>query len=407
MHISKKQAKNFMLAYQMLLQPRTLRGKEGIHHYMKQVRCIQYDPLNVVGYNPHLILQARVKNFRSKQLNDLLYQDRLLMDSWDKNMSICMTEDWPYFSRYRSYFRKRYESDQEFTKEVDKVRKCLIDQGPCSSIDIKMDGKMDWAWAPTRVVRAALESMFFTGEIMVYNKVGTRRIFDFTKNLLSKELCNQSDPNGDLADYFKWHVKRRIQSIGLLWNRSSYAYIAIRWMKSKDRVEALAQLEKDGEIIPLTIEDMPYTFYICKEARELLEEVVTWTRINPQISFIAPLDNLLWDRQFIRELFDFDYKWEVYTPVPERKFGYYVLPVLYGNQFVGRFEPKFHRKTGVLEIINWWWEREIKPTKRLSSAIERALYDFVKYLGAMGITSNTRDSFINQIVKSLKEKRNL
>lgn len=407
MQLSKKQARNFILAYQMLLKPRALRGKEGIHDYMKRVRCIQYDPLNVVGYNPHLVLQSRVKNFRGEHLNQLLYDDRLLVDIWDKNMSIGMTEDWPYFSRYRTEFRQRYQKDQTFVQEIEKVKTYLHDQGPSSSIDIKMEGKMDWSWAPARVVRAALESLFFAGEVMVYNKIGTRRIFDFTTHLLPETIAHQPDPNESLPNYFKWHVKRRIQSIGLLWSRSSYAYIAIRWMKSKDRVEALSRLEEEGELIPLTIDDMPYTFYIGKEDIALLEEVMTWTRINPQIAFLAPLDNLLWDRQLIRELFDFDYKWEVYTPMQERKFGYYVLPVLYGNQFIGRFEPKFQRKTNTLEIINWWWEGEIKPTKQLSTAIERALYDFMKYLGATRITLHTHDQFIHQIVDTLKDKRHL
>ena len=89
----------------------------------------------------------------------------------------------------------------------------------------------------------------------------------------------------------------------------------------------------------------------------------------PAAAFIGPLDNLIWDRDLIRWLFDFDYTWEVYKPAAQRKYGHYVLPVLYGDRFIARVEPIFDRKARVLTIVNWWWEAGVTPDDALVAAL--------------------------------------
>jgi len=97
---------------------------------------------------------------------------------------------------------------------------------------------------------------------------------------------------------------------------------------------------------------------------------------------LAPLDNLLWDRRFVEELFDFYYIWEVYKPVAERRYGYYVLPVLYGDRFIARFEPGQDKKNKTLIIKKWWWEPGIKQSQRMQSALIHCFERFLNYLGA-------------------------
>jgi uncharacterized protein YcaQ len=106
--ISKKQARQFLLSYQGLMPPRQLKGKKDIYQYINKVGCIQFDPLDQVGYNPHLVLQSRVRDYRTDMLYDLLYCERKLVDDWDKNMSIYSSIDWPYFSRYRKNNYEKY-----------------------------------------------------------------------------------------------------------------------------------------------------------------------------------------------------------------------------------------------------------------------------------------------------------
>ena len=120
--ITKKQAKRFLLAYQKLLPPRSLKGKHGIIDYFKQVKSIQYDPLNKVGRNPDLVLQSRIKDYKPHMLKELLYKDRKIIDGWDKNRSIYLTEDWPFFERYRTRSINRHTDNKHIEEIIDLVR---------------------------------------------------------------------------------------------------------------------------------------------------------------------------------------------------------------------------------------------------------------------------------------------
>ena len=100
----------------------------------------------------------------------------------------------------------------------------------------------------------------------------------------------------------------------------------------------------------------------------------------PEVRFLAPLDSLMWDRKMIAEIFGFDYIWEVYKPQPLRRWGYYVLPVLYGDLFVGRMDSRL--TGGTWHILNWWWEEGVTVTPDLIAALGEAVTRFRRYLGA-------------------------
>ena len=111
----------------------------------------------------------------------------------------------------------------------------------------------------------------------------------------------------------------------------------------------------------------------------LVERVLGEEKYKSRCEFLAPLDCFLWDRNLIKELFGFDYRWEIYTPAKKRKYGFYVLPVLYGDRFVGRIEAVAEKKTGVLTVKNIWFEEGIKQTKKLASEMERCVKRFAKF----------------------------
>ncbi len=386
MKLNKKQARNFILTHQKLMPPRKLEGKRDILEYIKKVGCIQFDPLNVIAYNPYLVLQSRVRNFKGKYLQELLYNDRKLIDGWDKNMSIYSVEDWPLFKRYRDKAFERHGNElSPIYNIIQQVRESLKKNGPLTSKDLKLDDKVRWSWAPTRAGRAALESMYFWGELIIHNKIGTRKVYDFSEKHLPSEILSTPDPNKTMEQYFNWIVKRRIGAIGLLWKRSSDAWLGVDAMKTNERNKAMTSLEAKGELVEIEIEDIDYPFYIRREEQELLNKVLGDIKVEPQVSFIAPLDNLLWDRKLIKDLFGFEYKWEVYTPVNKRRYGYYVLPILYGNKFIGRFEPKYHKKTRILEIMNWWWEADMDLEEFKQPLID-CIKQFTDFLGATSIS---------------------
>jgi uncharacterized protein YcaQ len=377
------QARRFLLIHQGLWPPRQLSGSAGVMKYLRRVRSIQFDPLDIVGHNHELVLQSRVGDFSPAVLESLLYKSRKLLDGWDKQMSIYPVEDRPYFSRQRVLGRIGPVDPPEIRRTAAEVRKALKARGPLSSIDLEHDGKVDWPWGPTRLARAALESMYFRGELVIHHRVHTRKVYDFARNYVPGEILDTEDPNRTEKDYQDWHVHRRLRGIGLAWARSSEAWLEIHGVKSRERAEALDRLMKKGLARRKDVEGIDVPLYMAEEDRATLSRACRDSDVGPlRACIIAPLDNLLWDRGLVRSLFGFDYVWEVYKRPHERKYGYYVLPVLYGDRFVARFEPGKDRDIGALEIRGWWWEPGVAPSRAMKAALIECFHSFVRYLGA-------------------------
>ena len=386
--LSNQAARRFILTHQELWPPRQLEGKAGVLQYVQRVGCIQFDPLDMVGRNPELVLQARVADYRPAMLEELLYEDRRLLDGWDKNMSIYRTEDWPYFQRYRDAARRNPgKSKKAVEAALPEVRHALRTRGPLSSVDVALDRKVKWSWAPTRLARATMQSMYAWGELIVHHKVHTRKVYDFAAQHLPDSLLSAPDPNETAAQFYDWYVHRRIGSVGLMWNRSGGAWLGNRDVKSAERRAALARLREQERIIQVRVEGFKPLFYLRQEDEPRLHKILAAQAPAPapRVIFLAPLDNLLWDRRLVEELFGFSYTWEVYKPAAEREYGYYVLPVLYGDRFVARCEPIFDRETGVLRIEGWWWEADVQPDEAMHAALIAGVGDFMRYLGAAAL----------------------
>jgi uncharacterized protein YcaQ len=218
--LSRSQARRFLLAHQALWPPRRLQGKAGVLDFIRRVNCIQYDPLDPVGRNADLVLQSRLADFQPVLLNELLYADRRLLDGWDKVMSIYPSEDWPFFQRRRQYYRRALDSSPEGIRLVyPHILTEIERRGPLSSLDLDHNHIVDWAWGPTRAARATLESLYYTGDLVIHHKINARKVYDLAHCHLPADLLAMPDPNRTELDYLDWYVLRRIGSVGLLWNR--------------------------------------------------------------------------------------------------------------------------------------------------------------------------------------------
>lgn len=418
--ISLEEARNYMISYHNLDGSRSLQGESGVLDYVKKVGCLQYDPLNVVGRNPDLVLQSRIKDYNSDLLNELLYQDRTLIDGWDKMMAIYETIAYPYFKRIRDEKEKEMKYVLERRGSIkaldymDDIRKMIEESGPLQSNKVAIGEGTSNSWGHKKLSSATLDFMFQIGELGIYSKRNTQKIYDLNNRLLPHEIFYASEPFENEVDFYKWYVKRRIGGVGLLWNKSGGGWLGYFISNKKLRDVIIPDLVNEGELLAINVEGIKEPFYIRSEDEAYLYEKYSNqdkrmnqdkrinqgkkmnqdNQISKEARFLAPLDNMLWDRDLIKKIFHFDYSWEVYVPESKRKYGYYVLPVLYGNQLVGRFEPELQRNNEPLKIKHWWWEKDIIVTEEMKTAIIKEFKIFSKYLGAEEIEFDFKDSLL-------------
>ena len=382
-HLTNREARRFLLAKQGLWPPRALAGKDGIMAVFERLACIQFDPLNVVGRNPDLVLQSRVGDYRPDALYELLYDERRLYDYWDKMMSVLPIRDWPNLALARAGLRERHaERRAELADHVETILAVIGQRGPMCSLDFdqrhNLAGKTDWRWGPMRVAKVLLEMLGDTGELMVRRRQGARRYYDLAERVLPDEVAAQPALTDEEA-YVNWRVARRCQGIGLIGPGLGGAWAGVAQAPERDR--AIAALVERGEMAPVQIEGARGTYHLLTRDLPYLEQARAGSS-TPHAAFIAPLDNLLWGRNLIERLFGFHYRWEVYKPARQRRYGYYVLPVLYDDRFVARFEPKLDRERGEVTILSWHWEPGEPLTDGFAAALRDAWTHFLAYLGA-------------------------
>ena len=384
------QARQFILAKQGLLGGYRFSGKKGAYDYIQQAGCIQYDPVDVCGKNAELTLQSRVKGFQKSMLEELLYRDRLLVDYVDKELSIWPAKDWQYFSPFRERSRIHGESFPGFAELEREALSYIRINGPVSSDTLPLDGEIFWHssmhWSGnwhknSKAARSVLEQLYTDGTLVIHHKNGSRKFYDLAERYLDPSLLSAASPCEDERAFLCWRVLRRIGAVGLLWDKNSPAFLGIP-MKAEQRRQAFSALEASGDILLARVEGVRSPFYYRKEDDPLMQDVIA-DRLDrkPRLEFLAPLDPVLWDKAMIAALWDFRYSWEIYTPADKRKYGYYTLPILWGERFIGRMEAAADYKGRTLRVKNIWLEPGIRMTKRVQTAMDHALTRFSRFNG--------------------------
>ena len=393
--ITKQQAKQFILSKQGLIGQYRFIGKDGAYAYVRQAGCIQFDPVDVCGKNAELTLQSRVKNFKKTMLYDLLYEDRKLVDYADKELSIWSSEDWPYFSSYREKSRKLGRTFKGLQKLEKQAIEYIESNGPVSSDSLPIEGEIYWHssmhWSgnwhkKSQAARSVLEQLYTDGVLIIHHKKGSRKYYDLAGKYLPRPILDAENPCKNEEEFTAWRVLRRIGAVGLLWDKNSTAFLGID-INAEKRKKILESLTAQGKICSVAVKGIKQTFYYRSEDDPLMGSIVDGSAdLKPRMSFIAPLDPLMWDKSLILALWDYQYSWEIYTPADKRKYGYYTLPILSGDRFVGRIEAVPNRKEKVLTVKGLWWEPGIRQTKKLNKELDKTLIRFARFNDCEGVS---------------------
>ncbi|WP_455717868.1 DNA glycosylase AlkZ-like family protein [Anaerosporobacter sp.] len=393
----KEDAIKMLIRYQNLDGKEELTGIDGVRTIMNRIGSIQYDPLNVVGRNADLVLQARIDNYKPEHLFSLLYDEHSLIDGVDKEMCIYCTRDFGKFTKVREAHTKSVISTLQHRNQmgaldiIDDVKAFVAEHGATGTKDISIGEVRESRWGHKKLSSVALDYLYNTGELCIKEKKGTQKYFDLTERIISNKEYSPFD-DMSMEEFLNWYVKRRIACIGIVWDKRGGAWQGHYLDQNDLRKKTLNHLVENGEIDLCKIEGISEDFYAIPELNQGLHDV----QKGDYTRFIAPLDNIMWDRTLLEKIFGFSYRWEVYTPVVKRKYGYYVIPVMYNNQFVARFEPEAISKSELFTIKNWWWEPNINPSEAMLESIFCELNRFAKFLGTESSKKN------NEIIIAVK-----
>jgi len=381
MKLTNLQARKFLLRRHGLIGEHLFSGNDGIMSFIRRVGCIQYDPVDICGRNADIVLNSRVNGYKKEMLDRLLYKDRSLIDYFDKNLSIFPIENLPAFlnKKLRGTYAEAYDRrGGDAVKKIEPlIRKLIEERGHISAKEVSINDTIEWHWGIlTSLPRAALESMYFRGELIIHHKKGTNKSYALMKDHVPPEILAAKLPFNSEEERLAWHVRRRIGAVGMLWNKASDAWLGLE-LAAADRAVAFQKLLDDRIIFKVTIDGIKDALYVCEDEREDLETALSEKsekELSARAEFIAPLDNLMWDRKLISAIFGFDYRWEIYTPQEKRKYGAYTLPILYGNSFIGRIDMS--RKAGQLVINNLWTENRKPLAGEARAAVKNCLKRF-------------------------------
>jgi hypothetical protein len=366
--ISLAVARRFLAIRHLLAPPRSLPATpESVLVVVDRLGSLQFDPLDVAGRNHDLILQARVAGYRRDLTDELLYGRRLLFEAYNKALNLLPTRELPY---YRITWQngadgRAGELVREQAALAEKVLAAITAEGPKCSSDFEREAAIDWWWGPTSAARAVLDALGVCGRLSLARRDGNRRYYDLTERLFPADVLETRIPEREqlrhkLLSRYRGHGLLGSQGSGELWPGTGTA---------ADRASLRRELLDRGEIVAVAVEGMRGERFmvgdelplLAQAEREAGEAAGGDAGEAPGCSFIAPLDPLLWDRGALGPLYDFDYRWEVYTPAAKRRWGYYVLPILFGDRLVGRIEPRIDRAAKAVRILGLTWEPGFDP----------------------------------------------
>ncbi len=351
---------------------------------------VQVDSIQAVERAHHHILHTRLDGYRPAQLTRLLEHERALFEHWTHDAS-AIRADWLPMWRHRfAAWGRRHRSPRvdrwlqaRIGPEPDRVLRAVLRritrEGPLGSRDFAEPppegGNGWWNWKPAR---AALELLWRSGKLSVAGRRQFHKLYDRTERVFP-ELPRTRKPSA--AAHRDWAARTALERLGV----ATPTEIA-RFLRAIPRDEAATwctRAARRGEIVPVQVESddgsKPRAAFAPAGWRE---RVAKLPAAPDRTRLLSPFDPLIHDRARAQRLFGFDYRIECFVPAPRRRYGYYVLPILEGERFVGRLDPKLDRERDVLLVRRVWWEPGVRSTRARRRALETALDRFRGQLGA-------------------------
>jgi uncharacterized protein YcaQ len=366
-------------------------GDDGIRKVIREQAAIQLDPLNPAGRSHDLFLASRVPDYRAGRLETLAYPERLVFEAygmvagWGVLMAISAEHFPVFYARMtrESIFRwdrpKLDKLEQEYPGIMDQVLGFIRENGPTRAVDLAHLGTADpkfALWKSSRISGTCLDFLWQLGEVTVVERDASfRKCFDLTERFIDKRYLYKPDLMNDEARRKILAILLQGYPIVLLGKLSRLKRGGLSFGKKKRASPAWFEQRPDGfDPCLVQAEGDDRAFAVPGNWERLLEG-----EYDDEMRALSPLDPLIWDRDVMTLLFDFDYVWEVYKRKEDRVWGYYVYPLLYQGQLIGRMEATFDRKKNILEFFKLRLEEDYQ----LDDSAEGAMIRMLRRWGAM------------------------
>jgi uncharacterized protein YcaQ len=406
-------ARRFILGKQGLWPGRRWQGLSGTEQAMCAMEYLQLDPLQIIARSHDIKLYSRVLAYTPGMWEDVAYQQRKFFD-WGGWLAARPMHELPH---WRVVMRRQRESNSrmlsiahDHADAIVEMRAILHERGTVSNRDFAMASRTRTeSYRGRKDSALALYYLWITGEVMTHHRERFERVYALTETVAPAHLIHESDEAA--ADRFL--ITKDISFSGLArLNRMQDSYH--RGVPLERSQQICAALLADGEIIEVQVEGWKAMHYALGSDAELLRELSAgrvpqaWaplaTSTTEEAVFLAPLDNVS-ARGRSKLLFGFDYIWEVYKPEHLRKFGYYTLPVLWGDRLVARFDSKLDRATNTFVILGLWLEdAALGSDEAFAEALARGFARFISFLGAGKLDAAAiREPLLRELVSASEE----
>jgi uncharacterized protein YcaQ len=388
MDVAADAARRFLVSRQLLAPARSVEGgPDGVLEIFRRLGSVQFDPLSVAGRSHDLVLHARVAGYDPAWC-DALYERRELFEAYNKGLSLVLTSDFPWFRATLSVSSPRILA--EHADVAEHVLERIRAEGPRSALDFerRRGSLVDWFGVPTNVVREVLEAYAVTGVLGLARRDGNRRYYDLIERLLPPDIVARKVP---LREQLRHKLLSRYRAHGLLGiggGGGGDIFAGLGPAKPDPerpehpgRTALREELIEDGELVPVTVEGVRGRRFVLREEVELLNAPPEPPR---SVALLPPFDPLVWDRSLLGSLFSFEYVWELFVPPAKRRWGWYVLPILFRDRLVGRIEPRIDRGEGSVRVLDLWWEASFDPRRveGFVDAMRAALGAYLRFAGA-------------------------
>jgi len=378
--ISQKEARRLLLRNLLLDGREPIRaGKGGVARVVGRLGYVQIDTISVIERAHHHVLWTRIPGYRLEHLHQAQARERTVFEYWGHAASYLPMKDYRFYLPMMKGFYDPKDAwfrgwGEKYGALLEPVKRRIREEGPLAARDFEDPRKRKGPWWDWKPAKAALELLFWRGELMVRERRGFERVYDLSERVLPAGTDTRMPSEEELGRFI---VLRALGALGLACEREIRDYIRIGDRHAVSR--ALAGMESGGEIVRLAVHGQKGTAFALPAVLERGGRLRAAR--PPRVRFLSPFDNLASFRPRLRERFGFDYAFECYVPRHKRSHGYFVLPVLFGEELVGRLDPKADRAGKTLLVRRLAIEPGFASADGLVPALARALQDFARFNG--------------------------